>query len=108
MIVSGETAGTDEPLNVFGTFKEVGDDEEVELLPIVYDGDLVIKGDNNEISGSAPGETVIAGNLIIKGSDNVISDLTVLGDVIFQGDDNSLDDVDHEGDVSDSGTGNDL
>jgi hypothetical protein len=106
VVVLPEQAGTVDPVNVFGAFLELENDQRVELLPIVYDGDLVIRGNNNKVIGSGVAETVIAGNVIIYGNANTIQNLTVLGDVTFHGNGNTLTDVDYQGEVFDTGNEN--
>lgn len=93
----------------FGKFKEVGHGETVALEPIVYNGDLIIAGSGNEVSGTTLSEnhfTVIAGNLDIRGSNNVASNMTVLGKVVLRGNGNRLESVDYQGGVEEKGNGN--
>lgn len=94
------------PINVYGTFLELENDQRVHLLPIVYNGDLVIRGNNNEIIGAGVGQTVIAGNVLITGNANLVRDLTILGTVTFRGNENTLQNVDYQGAIEDPGNGN--
>ena len=92
-----------EPLNVFNTQTRTGNSGETELLPIVYEGDLLVRGSRNDVTGSEDGTTVITGNLVITGNNNEVRNLTVLGRVIIRGNRNTLNNVEHEGDVENSG-----
>jgi hypothetical protein len=82
-----------EPVNVFTTVSTTGNRTTSELLPIVYEGDLIVRGNNNEVSGADEGETIITGDLIILGNNNRVSDLTVLGRVIIRGKRNSTENI---------------
>ena len=97
-----------EPVNFYRNPTETGSSGNTELLPIVYEGDLVVRGNNNEVSGADDGGTVITGNLIVLGSKNTVSDLSVLGDVILRGNRNTLENVEYEGDVQEKGKGNEF
>jgi hypothetical protein len=82
-----------------GPFRQVGSGETVELLPLLYEGDLSVNGHANVISGKVVNGqlgTVIAGDLILKGNGNQVSNLKVLGQVVFKGHDNELDNVEYE------------
>ena len=68
-----------EPVNFFGSQTQTGNRGTTDLLPIVYEGDLRVSGHGNEVNGAEDGGTVITGNLIITGSFNRVSNLTVLG-----------------------------
>ena len=81
---------------------EVKANQTIELEPIVYEGDLIIAGAKNSISGTTLDNnryTVIAGNLEIRGANNTVSNLTVLGDVTLRGNKNELHNVDYQGEV---------
>lgn len=95
-----------DPVNAFGSQSQTGHGGNTELLPIVYEGDLVVRGNNNDVSGAEDGGTIITGNLIISGNRNSVENLTVLGQVIIRGNRNSIEDVEHEGEVVHSGRGN--
>jgi hypothetical protein len=98
-------------VNLKGVFKQLDQRESVTLAPIVYEGDLVVKGNSNHVSGetiNADKYTVIAGNLDIRGNKNIISNLTVLGDVILRGNTNELSNVDYQGQVIQKGNANNL
>jgi len=91
-----------------GVFRQMNQGESAVLEPIVYEGDLVIAGSKNQVSGQtvdAEKYTVIAGNLDIRGNSNLVSDLTVLGDVILRGNGNELSNVDYQGEVIIKGKG---
>ena len=95
--------------NRFGTFRELGSGEQTTLLPVVYNGDLVVRGGNNTVTGQIVDEkiyTIIAGNLDIRGNGNKVSSLTVLGKVILRGNNNVLESVDYQGGVDTSGNPN--
>jgi len=98
-------------INLKGVFKQLGQRESITLAPIVHEGDLVVKGNSNAVSGetiNADKYTVIAGNLDIRGNKNLISNLTVLGDVILRGNANELSNVDYQGEVIQKGNANNL
>jgi hypothetical protein len=106
---SGPAATIKANQNHFGTFRELGSGEETTLLPVVYNGDLVVRGGNNTVTGQIVDEkiyTIIAGNLDIRGSGNKVSNLTVLGKVILRGNNNVLESVDYQGGVETTGNGN--
>jgi hypothetical protein len=67
-----------------------GSDQILSLAPGVYTGDLVIEGNRNRIYGIGIDRTVIRGRLVVRGSHNDISKMTVLGRVLIQGDFNDL------------------
>ena len=95
--------------NRFGTFKQLGSQEDVALLPVVYNGDLVVRGNANKVTGTtvdASVFTVVAGNVDIRGNGNTVSNLTVLGKVILKGNNNILESVDYPGGVETSGNQN--
>ena len=92
--------------NKIGTFMEVKANQSVALEPIVFVGDLIVAGAKNTIIGStldADRYTVIAGNLEIRGTNNTVSNLTVLGDVILRGNKNTLTNVDYQSEVIQAG-----
>ncbi len=92
-----------------GAFRQVGQGESVQLEPIVYEGDLVIAGQGNQITGqslSADQYTVVAGNVDVRGNGNTLGNLTVLGDITFRGNNNTLENVDYQGEVVEKGNGN--
>tara|TARA_B100001939_G_C16709210_1_gene516262 strand:- start:154 stop:702 length:549 start_codon:yes stop_codon:yes gene_type:complete len=92
-----------------GAFRQVGQGESVQLEPIVYEGDLVIAGQGNQITGqslSADQYTVVAGNVDVRGNGNTLGSLTVLGDITFRGNNNTLENVDYQGEVVEKGNGN--
>lgn len=82
----------------------VGNDQKVELDGITYEGSLFIAGNNNTVAGAGAG-TSIAGDLIITGNRNKVSDLQVLGKIVLLGNENEVD-VDADEDVEDEGDGN--
>jgi len=91
-----------------GAFRQVGQGESVQLQPIVYEGDLVIAGQGNQVTGqslSADQYTVVAGNVEIRGNGNTLGNLTVLGNITFRGNNNTLENVDYQGDVIETGKG---
>ncbi|MHC1763129.1 MAG: SdrD B-like domain-containing protein [Verrucomicrobiia bacterium] len=85
-------------------FMVVGNDQQVELDGITYEGSLFIAGNNNTVVGEGAG-TRIAGDLIITGNRNKVSDLQVLGKVVLLGNENEVD-VDADEAVEDEGDGN--
>jgi hypothetical protein len=90
-------------------FKQVGNEEAVDLPPITFQGSLRVAGNNNVVRGTTLNETsftIIAGDLIIAGNNNKVSKLTVLGKVILQGNDNELKEVDYDGGIQELGKGN--
>ncbi|MDA7667534.1 hypothetical protein N8611_00870 [bacterium] len=92
--------------NKSGTFRQVQANQNVELEPIVYNGDLIVAGSKNTVTGQildADRYTVIAGNLEVRGANNHISNLTVLGDVILRGNKNELANVDYQGELTQTG-----
>ena len=92
--------------NKSGIFRQVQSNQSVELEPIVYNGDLIVAGSKNTVTGQlldADRYTVIAGNLEVRGANNHISNLTVLGDVILRGNKNELTDVDYQGELTQTG-----
>ena len=92
--------------NKVGTFRQVQANQTVELEPIVYNGDLIVAGSKNTVSGQildADRYTVIAGNLEVRGANNHISNITVLGDVILRGNKNELANVDYQGNLTQTG-----
>lgn len=95
-----------DPVNVFGSQSQAGHGGNTELLPIVYEGNLVVRGNNNEVSGTEDGGTIITGDLVITGNRNSVRNLTVLGRVIVRGHRNAIENVEHEGEVINSGRAN--
>jgi hypothetical protein len=82
-----------------GPFRQLGSGETLNLMPLLYHGDLSVNGNSNSISGEIVAEkpaTVIAGDLIVKGNANKVSNLKVLGKVIIKGNDNELDNIEYE------------
>ena len=94
--------------NVFGTFMELTNDRRVDLFPVVYSGNLIVRGNANVISGAPNGQTVIAGDLVIQGNANHVGNLKVLGNVILRGNANTLQEVDVSGEVEDTGNANEV
>ena len=92
--------------NKSGTFRQVQANQNVELEPIVYNGDLIVAGSKNTVTGQildADRYTVIAGNLEVRGANNHISNITVLGDVTLRGNNNELANVDYQGELIQTG-----
>jgi hypothetical protein len=78
----------------------IGNDANLVLPPGRYPGDLVIEGDENQVTGAGAGETIIEGRLSIDGGRNRISDLTVCGRSRVKGHHNSVDGVEFKRGVS--------
>lgn len=91
-----------------GVFMELRNERRVSLFPVVYRGDLIIRGNNNVIKGSANGGTVVAGDLVVYGNANQVLGLKVLGKVILKGNANALRDVDTGRGVENTGNANQL
>lgn len=85
-------------------FMVVGNDQKVELDGMTYEGSLFIAGNNNTVVGQGAG-TSIAGDLIITGNHNNVSNLRVLGKIVLLGNENEVD-VDADEEIEDEGDGN--
>ena len=71
--------------------------QKVKLRTGTYYGDLVLRGNDQEVRGKGAGRTVIQGSLSIQGNKCRVRDLTVTGSVWITGNDNELDDVEYRG-----------
>lgn len=85
-----------------GPFRQLSNGETIELSPLLYEGDLVVNGNANTISGKVEEGTlgtVIAGDLVLRGNGNKVSNLRVLGKLVLQGRDNQLENIEYETEV---------
>lgn len=63
----------------------VPDNEAVVDLGYGFDGDVRVEGTGGVLYGDSPDETVIDGNLELRGSETLVRGVTVTGDVDFKG-----------------------
>lgn len=73
-----------------GECAKVGGNGQVVQIPAgTCDGDLIVSGNSNRVTGAGPGRTVVRGALILSGNGNAVSQLTVLSPSNISGNGNS-------------------
>jgi hypothetical protein len=88
-------AGTLEPLR--------GNGGDLVLAAGIYQGDLVIEGNGNRVTGAGRDGTIVEGALVVRGDANVIGLLRVRGPSRVEGDENDLRGVAFDGGVDVAG-----
>jgi hypothetical protein len=66
----------------------LGNNQRIHLQPGTYQGDIVIHGNDNHVTGAGVGVTILAGRLVVTGNDNKVTNLTVQGPSQVLGNDN--------------------
>lgn len=88
------------------TPKVGGNHETIELGEGKFEGDLVVGGNHNTVTGAGFGKTVIEGRLFMTGNHNTVSGLTIEGGGTIEGNHNDATKAQFHGDVTTSGNKN--
>jgi hypothetical protein len=88
------------------TPKVDGNHETVELAEGKYEGDLVVGGNHNTVTGAGYGKTVIKGKLLMSGNHNTVSGVTIDGGGTIEGNHNDATKAQFHGDVTTAGPKN--
>lgn len=80
-----------------------GNHRAVELAEGKYEGDLVIGGNHNVVTGAGYGKTIVKGRLLMSGNHNTVSGVTIDGNGIIEGNHNDATKAQFHGDVTTSG-----
>jgi len=83
-----------------------GNHETIELAKGKYEGDLVVTGNHNTVTGAGYGKTIIKGKLLMNGNHNTVSSLTVESGGTVEGNHNDATKVEFHGDVTTGGNKN--
>jgi hypothetical protein len=83
-----------------------GNHETVELAEGKYEGDLLVGGNHNTVTGAGFGKTIIKGKLLMNGNHNTVSSVTIEGGGTVEGNHNDATKAELHGDVTTSGNKN--
>lgn len=88
------------------TPKVQGNHESVELAEGTYEGDLIVGGNHNTVTGAGYGKTIIKGKLLMSGNHNTVSSVTIEGGGTIEGNHNDATKAQFHGDVTTGGNKN--
>ncbi len=87
------------------TISGLANNTEIQLEAGTYKG-LTITHNSVVLTGRGSGKTIIEGNVIIRGNNCVIRNLTRVGDVIIEGNNADLEKIQIQGEVKSTGKNN--
>jgi hypothetical protein len=88
------------------TPKVDGNHRSLELAEGKYEGDLVVTGNHNRVTGAGYGKTIIKGKLLMSGNHNTVSGVTIDGGGTIEGNHNDATKAQFHGDVTTAGNKN--
>src|SRR5690349_21244762 len=88
------------------TPKVEGNHEWIELAEGTFQGDLIVTGNHNRVTGAGSGKTIIDGQLVMKGNHNAVSGVTVMKGGVVEGNHNDASGAEVQGGVKLAGNQN--
>jgi hypothetical protein len=82
------------------TPKVEGHHESVQLAEGKYEGDLVVGGHHNTVTGAGYGKTIVKGRLLMSGNHNKVSGMTIESGGTIEGNHNDATKAQFHGDVT--------
>ena len=88
--VPGSWAGEGAPEAAGALAPVTGHGAQVVIAAGVYEGDLVIEGNGNNVAGAGHERTIVRGALLVRGDANVVHSIHVLEPSRIEGDENDV------------------